>query len=446
VSSEPAVVTALTERWDEISALLAGDLPAFEAGALPLLRKLDASPNDSRALRDLLALLRKFPAVYKLLVAAAGGSAARSFRSAGGAATPAAAPASPASGAPERGGAIGESGRIGAAAPSNAGRYTVVPVFYATDRKHVGDDEYFSGARGELRFGTVRVSIPDDHKLGELEKPRWWRLEFRPDPARHVMVLGLDETDEIAWKSQLRASLKNAGRDDILLFIHGYNVSFVDAARRAAQFAYDLNFKGVPALYSWPSEDRTVSYTIDENNAHWTLEDFEKTFRILLQESGAATVHAVAHSMGNRVLTEGIRRISADLGKPGWARLRELIFAAPDVDADTFRKFAETFRKSADRLTLYASSADKALEASQKIHRYDRAGDSGDGILIVDGVESIDASAVDTSLLGHSYFGDNRSVVSDIYNMLQAPGKSASERFGMRKRETPRGAYFLFRP
>jgi len=78
-----------------------------------------------------------------------------------------------------------------------------------------------------------------------------------------------------------------------------------------------------------------------------------------------------------------------------------------------------------DRLTLYASSLDKALVASRKIHRYARAGDAGDDIVIVEGLDSIDASAVDTSLLGHSYFGDNRSVISDIYNLLRSPGQPA---------------------
>jgi esterase/lipase superfamily enzyme len=366
--------------------------------------------------------------VYKAVVAAASGGMQRTFRAPGGA--PAA--------------SSGSSGTQAIAA--TPARHTIVPVLFATDRKWVGGDDYFSGERGELRFGKVSVSVPDDHRLGELEKPRWWRLEFRQDPARHVMVLGVEDLAEASWKARLAESLEQAGRDDILLFIHGYHVSFADAARRAAQFAYDLQFAGVTAFYSWPSEGRVASYTIDENNAHWTLEHFENTLRLLLQESGASNVYAVAHSMGNRVLTEGIRRVASDLGRPGWSRLRELIFAAPDIDADSFRKFAETFHRAADRLTLYASSLDKALVASRKIHRYARAGDAGDDIVIVEGLDSIDASAVDTSLLGHSYFGDNRSVISDIYNLLRSPGQPATGRFGIRAKRIARGQYFWFSP
>ena len=37
-------------------------------------------------------------------------------------------------------------------------------------------------------------------------------------------------------------SSKEAKVLDVLVFVHGYNVGFEDAARRAAQLAYDLNF------------------------------------------------------------------------------------------------------------------------------------------------------------------------------------------------------------
>ncbi|WP_429550866.1 alpha/beta hydrolase [Paraburkholderia sp. MM5477-R1] len=38
------------------------------------------------------------------------------------------------------------------------------------------------------------------------------------------------------------------------LFIRGFKVGFVDAARRTAQMAYDLGFDGAPVFFSWPSQ------------------------------------------------------------------------------------------------------------------------------------------------------------------------------------------------
>lgn len=323
-----------------------------------------------------------------------------------------------------------------------------VTVWYGTDRKNTKRDdpaERYSGERGDLQFGRLEVSIPHDHRMGELEKPKWWKFEFRKNPQKHVVLMKVEERDVSAWKAEVRQSMEKAGTRDALLFIHGYNVSFEDAARRAAQFAYDLEFRGVPVLYSWPSEATTLRYTVDEGNAHWTVTNFVRFLRVLMEETGAEVVHAVAHSMGNRVLTEGLRRLHASPPAPGAARLREIVFAAPDIDADTFRDFVKDFQGGAERMTLYASDSDKALEASQKLHRYPRAGDAGDGIVISTGLDSIDASAVDTSFMGHSYFGDNRSVISDLYSLLR-DGKSPDQRFGMRERASATGRYWAFLP
>ena len=35
--------------------------------------------------------------------------------------------------------------------------------------------------------------------------------------------------------------------------------------RRTAQIAYDLKFEGAPIVYSWPSQEGLLSYTVDEN-------------------------------------------------------------------------------------------------------------------------------------------------------------------------------------
>ena len=52
------------------------------------------------------------------------------------------------------------------------------------------------------------------------------------------------------------------------------------------------------------------------------------------------------------------------------------------------------------RMTLYASSGDEALRASQRLAGYPRAGQGGAGIVVVAGIDTVDASLVDTSLLG----------------------------------------------
>ena len=56
--------------------------------------------------------------------------------------------------------------------------------------------------------------------------------------------------------------------DQALLFVHGYNVTFESALYRTAQIAFDLEFDGVPFLFSWPSKGDFQSYRADLDRAN----------------------------------------------------------------------------------------------------------------------------------------------------------------------------------
>jgi hypothetical protein len=58
------------------------------------------------------------------------------------------------------------------------------------------------------------------------------------------------------------------------------------------------------------------------------------------------------------------------------------------------------------------------LELSQRVHGYPRAGDSWPDLVVVSGIDTIDVSEVDSSLLGHSYYGDNETVLTDLFYLI----------------------------
>jgi esterase/lipase superfamily enzyme len=298
-----------------------------------------------------------------------------------------------------------------------------------------------------LQYGVVYVSIPHDHRVGLLESPRRWLLQ-REDPARHVVLLRLSVFDRAQFAAELKAAIGQTTGREALLFVHGYNVSFEDAARRTAQICYDLQFEGAAALYSWPSEGSTLRYLVDENNVRWTVPHFTEFLRLMLTETGASRVHVIAHSMGNRAVAECLRGLDLRALPREAAQLRHIVFAAPDIDADTFRDLAGEFRQFADpatRFTLYASSKDKALKASQTLSKYPRAGESGDGIVLAEGIDTIDASNVDTSLMGHSYIGDNQSILADVFDLVTR-GDPPEKRFRLRPKKRAGLRYWLFAP
>ena len=210
------LVRALVDVWAALPGLVGDDWPLFEATVLIRLRALEAaSPKEvEKACDAVLAEFDVHPAARERLVEAYADVAPTLER--------------------------GSADRPRVAGSTGHARYLEIPVFFATDRALAADASalpFYSGERNpkHLTYGIARVSVPDDHRSGALEKPSWWKLQFRQDPEQFVIVLGVDALDRAAFVKSARQLITTAMLPEALVFIHGYNVSFDDAARRAAQ-------------------------------------------------------------------------------------------------------------------------------------------------------------------------------------------------------------------
>lgn len=304
--------------------------------------------------------------------------------------------------------------------PKNAG-YVIVKAYFGTDRNVVGGGaaKVFGVQRStSVSYGAVDVSIPHDHRLGELESPSLWHLEFHEDPEKHVMVLRTSVLSQPAFFKELKTDVLSSARKSLLVFVHGFNVSFTDAARRTAQMAYDLGFDGIPVFFSWPSQDQTRLYTVDEQSIIDAEPHLEQFLRDVLRQSDADNIYLIAHSMGNRGLTRALAALA--IAEPREVkRIKEVILAAPDIGTVEFtEQIVPGLRKLGAPITLYASSNDHALALSEQLHGGARAGESGAHMVVVDGIETVDASNTDTDLIGHSYYGDRRTVLADMYYLI----------------------------
>ena len=330
--------------------------------------------------------------------------------------------------------------------------YKVVRVNYATDRQPTGSRqpaEWFGGERGTLSYGFCDVSIPLDHRPGELESPSIWRLEFRANPEKHVVLQSVAGQDKERFFADLAARVRSADGHKLFVFVHGYNVSFANAARRTAQISHDLSTDlGVdlaPVFYSWPSQASLGGYTVDEANIEWSQSNLKSFLIDVATRMGSDQIYVVAHSMGNRATT---RALAALMGERPELRgkFREIILLAPDVDADVFKRdIAPALLAGGRPVTLYASSKDKALQASKKLHGYPRLGDAGADLTVVPGIETLDASSVETDFLGHSYYAYANSVLTDIKEIIDGVGQAA-QRSRPQQVVDPLGRYWKIRP
>ncbi|MEM7373159.1 MAG: alpha/beta hydrolase [Bacteroidota bacterium] len=331
---------------------------------------------------------------------------------------------------------------------------TTIEVFYATDRERTGKDEpedIYGGGRsrrkdplqGPVEYGICEVSIPPNHKVGEIEAPVWWKLEFTPNPEKHVVLLKVEASPKDAFFQKMRQTVESASRKEAFVFVHGYNVEFHEAAKRSGQMAFDMGFDGAPIMYSWPSRGSTPAYTIDEANIQWTKKHLQDFLQDVSDQSGAETIHLIAHSMGNRALSRAFADLSKEQEEKLGETFKNVILTAPDIDADVFKsEIAPAMLKSKSHITLYASSTDRALQLSKKIHGHPRAGDSGDFLVVLPGMDTIDATNANTELLGHSYFADSVDIISDIVQIL-SEGTQASKRKGLEKQSNDMGDYWI---
>ena len=325
---------------------------------------------------------------------------------------------------------------------------TMVQVFFATTRdvtqsKH--PERIFGAKRSEIRYGTCHVSIPPNHKTGKLERPSMLRFEFRPNPDRHMVILDVNIQEPVDFFECVKARMTAFPSRTAFIFVHGYNVTFTDAALRTAQMACDLNFQGAPVFYSWPSKGRFISYPHDEANIEWATSSLRGFLEDFMANTEADDVVLIGHSMGNRGLARAVMELARE--KPQLAKkLKEIILAAPDIDADVFKRdIVPAMARFKRPITMYAGSTDFALRCSKLFHGYPRAGHLEDGLVVVPGMETIDATNFATGFLRHSYISSSRDIIHDIAYLIRH-GHRAKDRPALLQREDPAGLYWAFKP
>ena len=122
-------------------------------------------------------------------------------------------------------------------------------------------------------------------------------------------------------------------RKRVLLFVHGYNVSFNDAVTAAARLSTEVEFPVIPVAYSWPSDGTYIGYWHDEDSVRDSSSRLMSFLQELLTNSPTEVV-IVCHSMGAREVTSAL----AELGRHGvrLPALHKVVFAAADIWSKEF--------------------------------------------------------------------------------------------------------------
>ncbi len=265
-----------------------------------------------------------------------------------------------------------------------------------------------------IKYGIVKVEIPFTKPIGETTGMSISYLK-----------------NDIGWLK----FKENISKDDIVIFIHGFNTPFKDAAIRTAQLAHDTNYIGKSVFFSWPSGGKFTKYAVDQKNAKINFSHFADFLQNIAQSSNKK-IHIIAHSMGGYILSNALvildKRMKKDIGlfknRPKNNIFNQIIFAAPDIEKKEFMTNMEShkLKRFAERMTLYSSDNDYVLKVSRAFNYFInnnsriRAGDSSDqNFVLMNGLDTVDTRReIPAQFFGHSFYANNRSLVSDIYLLL----------------------------
>ena len=335
-----------------------------------------------------------------------------------------------------------------------------MPVFYGTDRNRVkqqGRIGYANDRAKRLETGRALVSVPLDHKVPNIERPRAWTIPYigtfqleKEDPNRHFTVREIKALSKAELLELVKKRLADSRtfRNQSIVFIHGYNTSFDDSLFRTAQISYDLQFDGAAYTYSWPSGGGLASYIYDRDSAQGAERYLYEFLQMVQNETGSTSINIIAHSMGNQMLLQVLRTLK--LRAPdAVSRINQIILASPDVDRDAFEAIASEITGVAKGITLYAAANHRALEASRFVAgNKPRAGDVPEGgPVIVAGIDSIDITRLSTSYLAlhHSGYAEHTDLLTDIGQIMRSGTRPWSGRLkAFKPVSVPAGTYWRY--
>ncbi len=342
-------------------------------------------------------------------------------------------------------------------------------LYYLTNRNHIGPDQWNPQEYGtkfsddgieNLRFGKVTVGVDEAEISKCLESDSGFGTgkgeklsSIITDAVKQgATINAFPESIDRSITETLQSNIKKGSTamfnelktqmmqsSDVLVYVHGFNVSWHAAVGSALALQEMLNRSGVGddtqrvvvVLFTWPSDGMMmpfVSYKSDRTEAKSSgnalargilkLRDFLISLRGRIKESGEELcdqdIHLLCHSMGNYVLQNSIPRISQFTPGTALPRLFDQIFlCAPDVDDDVFEqgKPLVSLNDLANMVTVYYNKGDVAMYISDYTKgNPERLGTGGAARpeLLHHKIHQVDCTPIVKGIVEHSYYLDGR--------------------------------------
>lgn len=331
-----------------------------------------------------------------------------------------------------------------ATANSTAGPIIVtdITVQFATNRNKIGPNSfgpdlldptqsspnYYTGAAKVKRSGPGLT----DWQLASVEIDPG----MKPQEARTLAAGDNGIASFLARIGMPRVSLSNATAAKAMIYLHGYNTSFVDAVEAAAAVSASYGVSHVYA-FSWPSYGAWYEYRGDQNHAYASGIPISSFFEELLSILSATSdgdrplLDLVIHSMGARAFSASMQILSKANPKKLEALIAQkyfqrsiLIAADEDYDSLTEKDKLKPLISMSQEINVYTNVDDKAMIASGQVNARQALGLAGPADFeevfrtLLPNVYQIICDGAGDDLIQHRYFETSPIVTADIAQVL----------------------------
>jgi esterase/lipase superfamily enzyme len=237
------------------------------------------------------------------------------------------------------------------------------PIYVATTRKRVDptDNIFSSEVSPTLNYAKFVIGIPPDHKPGKIEWP-----DGKTNPERNFATIQQAVLTAPEFRNDVAPSkaARRAKKQNLLIFVHGFNNNFQESLYRMAQLDTDAAFGGNAVLFAWPSKGDPTRYEDDKAAANASREQLIELLTTVTSSPQVGEIMLVAHSMGGALVTDTLRELRVQRRDRVIARLNRVILAAPDIDEAVFRQEVQIIGPLKPPMTVLVSKDDKALKLS----------------------------------------------------------------------------------
>jgi esterase/lipase superfamily enzyme len=233
-------------------------------------------------------------------------------------------------------------------------------IGYVTDRKPGpladGNVTYLSEYAGQVSYGRVKVQVQLHDRAGSpLDAGTIKKVESLPYPV---------------FLEFLQA---HSGKP-LVIWIHGYQATFLLSTSHCAQVARDLNIDANVLTFDWANSESVLGYTRDVAQSSRSTKHLVDLLEAINNEVKPPKIIIIAHSLGCRLACLSLEKLYSDPNTKS-LKLDHVIFIAPNVDRGEFdRNFKSALQALVNRLTIYVTSDDNALLLGKLLYNVDSIG------------------------------------------------------------------------